>query len=314
MAETWNTESGLNYIAYVYGNPLADIMLNVPYFLKQKDSVVDEVPSYFNFVDRNNQMSLYNNPYTIGFGVVLPNDFRLPSIEDYNNMFEYQNAFSEQLIGEPIYIIPDEGVELNIEYINPEEADITSDGTSKTASVTIQIPKEFFGDIYLSYNKIIKYLDTTDGADDFYYSYEITIPDNKDVCVAILNIEALRKLSDYLNRYKAAHTIDISANDNCLITGYHSEEETLLYIPVPAYSSWHVFIDNKEYSLNSKQSSYGGLLLTVPSGDHNIKIIYGSRYTPLIYWPYLVSFISIILIVIIKRKTKDTHQKKRRSE
>ena len=311
LAETWNTESGLNYIAYVYGNPLADIMLNIPYFLKQKDSVVDEVPSYFNFVDRNNQMSLYNNPYTIGFGVVLPNDFRLPSIEDYNNMFEYQNAFSEQLIGEPIYIIPDEGVDINIEYINPDETDKASNSTSKQASVTIQIPKEFFGDIYLSYNKIIKYLDTTDGADDFYYSSEINIHNNNNnICVAILDTEAFHKLSDYLNNYKAAHTIDISANDNCLRTDYHSDEDIQLYIPVPAYKSWHVYIDKKEFNVNSDSYSYyGGLFLTVPSGNHKVEVIYGSRNSLLTYWPYLISLISIIILIMIKRINKNQHKK-----
>lgn len=314
LAEIWNTEAGKNYISYSYGNPLADIMLNVPYFLKEKDAVIDLVPSYFSFVDRQNQVALYNDPNVPGFGVLLPKEFKFPSIDDYRNMFEYQNAFSEQLIGEPIYIIPNKGIDTDIEYINNEEDSETFDSKYNTANVTIEVSDEISGDIYLSSNNIIKYLGTTDGSRSTLYSSEVKDHGKKDICAAILDTGALERLSKYLKNYRTERSIDISVKDNLIQTGYNSTEDSLLYIPVPSFRAWNIYIDGKKYTNgNNPSADFGGMIVNIPSGNHTIEIIYGSKNSILTYWPYLISLLSILIIIFINQKHKQSI-KKRRSE
>ena len=73
--------------------------------MKQSDTY-----SYMKEIDNINNISLYENPYNVGFGFLIRNDSELINMNNdlsngktYNSYVELQNDFSNKLVGEDLY-------------------------------------------------------------------------------------------------------------------------------------------------------------------------------------------------------------------
>lgn len=301
ISKTWNIENHLNASTYTYGNPLADIMINVSYFIKLKTSTKDKVPTYYSFVETSGAISLYNNPYTIGLGIVLPEDFKFVSPTAYSNPFEYQNQISTQLIGKPLYVTPDKGV--NVRLKKPDSEEYNSDSNSeniKNNIVIVNLSEELSGDFYITWeNGYIVYLGTSKAGEESAFASSTTIEDESEYFITKLDIDTYKELAKHLYESRIDRHVDFTTNANKISSDIQSEENVQIYIPVPAYSNWRLYIDNNETALSQNENiDIGGIIFSVPAGNHHIELVYETHQDYISYISDIITLISISLVAI----------------
>lgn len=292
LAESFNIYCSHNNIEYRYGNPLADMFLNNKYFFLVKKDRFNNVPSYFKEIDRNRKVVLYENPYVLNEGVSFSNEMIniLSHIDqsNFDNCFEYQNEICRTLIGENLYTIV--------------KADISIDGiTNKEAYISLTLPDNIRGDIFISINDYIQFAQSTNviytdvikttvllnslskKASDF--TNEDII---KSIRIASLNPDALKKLKQSLY-----NNVIETGNPNDITINYKDSEYLQIYSPIPASNNW---VSLSQMDLPPENSLFHGLI--IPLSENNNEIRISDSLSPTISKYYLISVFTFIGIVI----------------
>ncbi len=302
LSRTWGLEYHVNACSYTSGNPLADIMINVPYFIKLKTSTKDKVPTYYSFIETVGAISLYNNPYTVGLGIVLPEDFQFQPPDDYLNSFEYQNHISMQLIGKPLYITPKNGITVRLKKTDSEKNISNSDSENKNQNIAIiNISEELSGDFFITWEKgYIIYLGTSKSGEESAFASSTTIQDEDEYFITKLDTNTLIELYEYLHKQYTERHVNFITYKNKISSDIQSEDIVQIYIPVPYYSNWRLYIDNIETPLSQKEcNNIGGLLFTVPAGNHHIELVYETHRDYITYISIIISLMSISITIVL---------------
>ncbi|SNU07820.1 Uncharacterized membrane protein YfhO [Lachnospiraceae bacterium] len=293
----WNVISHANNVEYLAGNPLSNIMLGEKYFFLEDNSGDVHFPSYYVQKDRIGDIVLYEDPYVNTGLNVFPDTFSEIDIDDYENVFDYQNTISGMLIDSELYTIIDPQIDL----LNKQNEESTF--------VDIFIPKDIKGDIYLSYDNSLEYLGKADGKslNELFTLIKFKdTPENerKDkITIAVLNEEALSELSEKLKEYQIT---DYKVDDNIITINTDSLTNGNIYISLPKYQSWKAYLDDSECAIDKR---FGGMSVKVPAGKHTVKIIYNKQnnYPGIII--SIVFILGLVLFTVMERnKTKRDKQ------
>lgn len=308
LVDYWASTSGMNIVNYGAGNPMSNIMLNVPYFFNNIYSDETEEPGYFKNVDELSNIILYKDPYVVGSGIFFDDNLDIDiDKENFDNQFEFQNYISNKLVGQNLYEVVEFTKDESL--LDEEHSYILMQETDEDLATPLRIctSADISGIIYLQYDDVINYLgEAEEGTPD---EYDIVVHEHYEnlthiedfVSIGVLNIDTLQKLSDYINTTRIQ---DLNADD-AIITGTSDKENSgTLYIPLPNYSNWHVFIDDKEVE---KLDYMNGIGIHIPEGKHNIKVVYEKEANTV---PYLISLIFILLFITFCIIDNKKHSKK----
>ena len=305
---TYNLPVGLNSMDYHGGNPLADIMLNIKYHIEDIND--ESAYSTYNKIFTYNNYNVYENPYYVSMGMVFENKNKIKEVDikDYNeddsrDSIDYQNDFIEAMGSSPIYKkIPCE------HYINGSEYDNTKnyyyfgeiynfkkDNTKeqKYVPVYIKINDKINGKIYASVGENVYFIgEVTESNHELMIDYpleSVTENDNFTPIIAILDEDNLRLLHDHLSENILT---DLSEDGKNIYAKLNSKKDGTLYISLPYYDSWDIYIDNK---LVEKERFLGGIGVDITKGTHTLQMCYqptGARTG------IIISTITLFLIII----------------
>ena len=223
------------------------------------------------------------------------NKLSLLDQSDYDNCFEYQNEICNTIIGESLYTIVD--------------ADISVDGiTKKEAYISIILPDDIRGDIFISVNDSIQFAQSTNvnytdiiktsvllnsvskKASDF--TNEDII---KSIRIAYLNPDALEMLKQslYKNVTEAGNPNDITINSE-------GSENLEVYLPLPSSNNW---ISLSQSGLLPEDSLFHGLIIPLSDNNREIKISNStSKVMPKYYLISIFTFIGIVIFCFVKKR------------
>ena len=288
LANNWGMEQGVNYLIYGIGNPLSDIILNNRYFFINSNYMEGVIPTYLRKIDSKSFVSLYENPYGTGVGIVVPVSTKDMDFRKCENLFEFQNEFAEELVGKTLYEIIDPA-----EY----EAFVSED----KGSISLNIYSEdLSGDYFAAYCNRIVYMGNTDGEEPLYNTAFRLTSDEKRVImspevldnirVARLNVDTLEALSTYF----AEHSMTNVVVDGYKIAGdIDLDEEGYVYIPIPSTDGWDIKVDGR---VVERETVLSGIGVKVSSGKHDIELVKKTSYS---FKPYILSVISLVILVCI---------------
>ncbi|SEQ80780.1 Uncharacterized membrane protein YfhO [Lachnospiraceae bacterium NE2001] len=314
----YNLAVGTNNLNYYGGNPLSNMMLGVRYHIADKGDISPY--SVYGKAEDFEDYEIYENPNYVGFGFVVDvkdnidinatktstesDDSILElvgNVSDYENPFEYQNAISKALGGNDIYL-----------DIPCEELDESKEYDEESFFVVAPESYEFSGDVY---RNLLFHLGGsqcgnvyTYTKDEIYFIGFVT-PDNRDVYfnytakelaemnnsphVAILDTEALAQLHDIL----AADSLkNVDYINNSITATLDSSKEGMLYISLPYYESWDIYIDDEKVE---KTRFLGGIGVPITTGNHTLKMKYHTAGVT----PGLIITLITLLLVLIRQGT-----------
>ena len=107
MYTKYNIYHSLNTIYYGTGNPFADMMMHTKYHMA--DAYNGNAQTWYPNVATVNNMNVYENPYYLPLGFMTDSDTTAKltqwdtSKATYRDLFDYQNAFSQQITGKDFY-------------------------------------------------------------------------------------------------------------------------------------------------------------------------------------------------------------------
>ncbi len=315
LLDYWNVYcEDNNNVEYLYGNPLANIMLGERYFFYDKDHFNPNIPHYFEELDNEEMVTLYTDPNVSGKSLLINTDSL--KIKSGKNPFEQQNDISNQLVGASIYD--------NIDAV----VSVSQSGGNGEYSVCADIPEGIVGDIYIEHNNYIQYLGYTDGSEEksFYKNVNIDpglleetnsvyVPDKADesmlkeyadshISVATVNTNVLEQLKGALSEYAVTKA---EAGADYLSIEADIKEPGDYYVPIPDYQEWHIQIDGIEvHRGNEYKSEMGGMMIKLPVGKHIIKMEYKKPGITLYYIISVISAIGISVTAFLM-KHKDKH-------
>ena len=275
IAKSFNLECSTNSIQYGAGNPLADLFLNNKYFFFTKNKNLANAPSYFDFIESSRNVSMYQNHYVSGNGLLIPEQIadKLDDISysDYDDCFEYQNEICRLLVDKNLYNnITDE-----IGF------DIISSSEGGDIALELNIPEYITGDIFLSNNGKIFFITNKTEKEPDTRSINVYIsPADKRICdytideilqyveIGQVNSEALQLLGEYSKENCA---INISGEPNRIYVHYSSDYDGIVYIPIPYSESYNAH-STSDNTPEEKTSILGGLAITIHRNEHELSI------------------------------------------
>ena len=288
----YNLVTGLNNLNYYCGNPLADMMLGVRFHLVDEDCTSPY--SIYDQIDNTDGLTLYENPYYISFGFVIPKNISndVSSINsydmtnnEYSNPFEYQNYLSKQLGGNDIYKYISSSI-----YIDPE---IFTNDEEEYQTIQFKLDENVYGNIYTCTGADIYYIGTADREHrELVFNY--TIQELEDMnytpIVAVQLDEEIKNLSEILSKDKLTN---VTYKDDQISGTLDSKQDGTLYISLPYYDTWEIQIDGKEVE---KTRFMGGIGVEITSGSH----ILSMKYRPAgIYLGIIISGITLIILLVV---------------
>lgn len=318
---TYNVKTNLNNCNYNSGNPLADMMLHVKYQIKY---VYDDTAySIYDKVYQHNEFSLYENPYALGLGFSIPNVSATDERINPNkyNAFIYQNMLCEYLGGNDIYNT------LDIEEYTPTEDGSYDENknlftfgesyeyenlnttTDNYRQVYIHIDNNISGYVYADVGTFLYCLGKADENNhDFSIDYPVdSITSDFKPSIAILNEDNLKALHDSL---KPGELQNLTNNGRKITGSFTASNDGALYISIPYYKGWTIYIDGQEIE---KQRFLGGMGVNVTAGEHKLEM----KYTPPgMYSGIIISVSTLLLLItnsIIKSKFKEKKKRKTNS-
>ena len=311
----FNTPAGTNSILYSQGNPLANMLLSVRYFITSMYNDYIEVPSFYNELYSGNGITLYENQYALSPGVFWSSKNNPYMVEnDYSKTLDaikFQNEISNSVISKDLYnIIPTENID-NHDTTSSDTIGIEVDieeSTSSTTNLNVYIPENLSGYVYISYANKIYYLgNTKEGSAD---TLEIDFGDDyipEDIyftTIGILNVDNMIELYDTLSK----HTMtNVTYGYNTIEGSITTPESGMVFLSIPAYKSWEAFVDNIPVECGKFM---GGLGIPITdAGDHTIKLVYhtaGLKEGIFISSIGLIIFIIYILLITYHRKKSNT--------
>lgn len=257
LAKAFNIRCENNNIIYGCGNPLADLFLNNKYYFEIKTSIYD-IPSYFEKLEEKRRVIMYQNHYVNHYGISFSPDtaniISSMSPKEYSDCFDYQNAITNTLINESLYIKPSHSPSL----------EITNISYNNEVSLRISIPDECKGDIFLSYNGYIQFLTNTNNSKYnsivdtviFVNNEDCRLPITEenlanDVQIACLNIDTVDNLNTYI---ETISDVKIIGNPSNISIDTENSNNKSVYIPVPT----NISLNNKSATM---QKALGGFIV-----------------------------------------------------
>ena len=314
MTRLWGINASANTIAYLSGNPLADLMMHVKYqFVNTNDSEYGQ-SSIYKLIDEQNNMQLYENPYYLPVGFVTDpkvQEWIDSDIENYYSFMDYQNGFSQAVCGKNVY------KELNPEaddtdtYINTTLDDSVI-LNSKNINVEINLNEKYQGKIYIFYSSRMAYVGDTANSDDNHFDIVLhdvaTSGEDFDMTIfmGILDEDVLNEMHSILGE----SSLQNIQKTNTYFTGdIDVKNSGILYLSLPNYSSMKTYIDGKEVPHFDYLKATG---INIEKGSHTVKVegSLGNYYVGVI-----ISIIALIFIIIynllirkISRKTPESNE------
>lgn len=306
LSKEWNGNAGINIINYYMGNPLANIMLNEKYFFKDMYTVEMPAPIYMTKKEEISNISLYEDSYTSDFGLCIPSSLSMKDRLDYENGFEYQNTFVNNLTGSDLYTIID--MTTDVDKLDEDHSYILMSEIDEERLCTLQInpAKDISGDLYIFFDNSISYLGEDKAGENNSYEVDVHLKTyeaenlHKYFKVAVLNKEAHEKISSFFKEHKLSN---LSINNNTISGTYNESSSSTIFYALPASDAWVAYIDG-----NKSKTKYfmGGIGVDVPAGEHEIKLVYETSSDP---FPYILSliFITLFIAFIIYKNYKTKH-------
>ncbi|SEQ18020.1 Uncharacterized membrane protein YfhO [Lachnospiraceae bacterium NE2001] len=311
----WGIYASSNSVAYLSGNPIADLMLHVKYqFVNSNDSEYRN-SSIYKLIDEHNNMKLYENQYYLPVGFMVKPEMQEwvdSDIESYYSFLNYQNGLSQAICGKDIYT-----------EINPEDDDsntnisTTLDDSnilnSKNLNVEINLNKKYQGKIYIFYNSRMNYVGET--MENQNNHFDITLHDfmmegeevNMNLFLGILNEDVLEEMHSVLAE---SSMYDIQKERTYFTGKIDVKNSGIMYLSLPNYSNMKIYVDGKETPHFKYLKSTG---INIDEGTHTIKVegTLGNYYVGVIV--SLVALIIIILYCILMKKISKKEDKSNNS-
>lgn len=309
----YNLSASNNVLDYSNGNPLADMMLGVKYHIEDMND--DSAYSIYNNILNYGHYNLYENPNYVSFGFLVQNDNTINSItlpnNDNNNAFEYQNKISEAIINKDIYTSIQCNLYTNDKEYNSSETyytygDIYTTQNAKTDNeayvpVRFLIGDNINGNVYICMNNTIFFLGPVNEDNrELSIDYPLDLVNKPDFTpyIAVLNEDTLASLHNELANNKMEN---IKLDNNTITGNINCNNSGALYLSLPYYDSWKIYIDGKEMN---KERFMGGIGVPITSGEHTIKMIYYPRGVAL---GTLISIITILILLVYGFYLKKGH-------
>ena len=264
----YNVASGSNIMDYNSGNPLADMMFDVRYHIE--DSLDESSYSPYNKVFSYNNYNLYENPNYLSLGVVIPENDEISKINitkiNGDEAFEYQNKIVNALGGNDIYerieckpfkegdeMAPDTSVFYIGESYEYQEINTTK---NEYVPIYIKLSDKIEGNIYASVNGTIYCIGKVDKDNhDLTLDYNTEQVMKKDFSpsIALYKEENLKELHNKLSENLMT---DITEDGRTINGKVDSAISGTLYLSLPYYESWQIFIDDEPVT---KSKFMGGI-------------------------------------------------------
>lgn len=280
LVKTWCIYTGINFISYEIGNPLANMILNMQYNFS--DSYSFDSASVMEQIDSAGNIELYKNPTALSLGILMEDslvDWE-QAANDIQNPFEYQNSFSQELIAKDIYesVKLEENPENITEHTSYLMLDISSfeDEDSKLVPAKIYIGSDVSGDIYLDWYRYLFYIGTAEeGKQDEFYIDLPKVDEMKEqsytLSIACFNENNFNELYNYL---KPGIMTNIETGSSTISGDVTADSEKMLFLSLPNYkNSWNAYVDGNEVSI---QDFLGGMGIPVGPGTHHIELKYST--------------------------------------
>ena len=301
---------GTNTNSYIDGNPLADMMLHVKYHVKNKNE--NTVSSIYPQILQQNELSVYENNHYLPLGMVIekPEEIKKLNQANYKDAFDFQNDITASICGKNIY----KKLNCSEESASDASTDATfvmeqaySEKNSNTSTtdyipVVIKIKNNNQGRLYLYNSDTLYYTGTVSESND---TFQISIPieENNEIKphIAILDDNAINELYNVLSENTMEN---VHNKGNVIEADIDSSKSGMLYISLPYYEGWSIYIDN---TLVEKERFMGGIGVPINSGKHIIRMEYHSPGAKPGACISLITIFSIAIIYIINTTKKKQH-------
>ena len=309
-----------NNIGYELSNPLSDLFLNVRYHIINQYFKVDQTYTFMNKIDEINNISLYENPYNVGFGFLIKDDNALLEINDklengnytYDTYIDFHDEIAMKLTGQPLY----EQIEFDTdpEKINndPNATFVMSDYSNYVegdpdsfVTVCIGIGANLKGDFYLNYGYFTHIASKTSDKQEIIYlqmdadQYEFYL--GNTFYLVRMNEDTMQKIHDILSD---SVLYDVHDEGNDIVGSIDASADGIIYVSLPYKDDYKVYIDDREVEI---QSLFAGIGIPVKAGSHKICIRYihkGLKAGIVISIATLIFFIAFMMFIRMTGKRK----------
>ena len=311
----FNIDAQGNSITYK-GNPLADMMLKVKYNIENTNE--DTSYSLYPTIFKENEYALHENPNYISLGFVMPDTEILRNLnkDDYNDSYDFQNTFSKAVGSDKIYTKiscekKTDSTDENSTYFTNEDIYEHEEGNTKIKKylpTNIHLSEDYNGTLFVEYDDTIYLIGSISEANrDTAYDYPLDDdenPENFKPNLAIYNPDSITKLHDILDKNKLTK---VKKNGNRIEAELNSDQDGMLYISLPYYEGWTIYVDGQKVE---KEHFLGGMGVKVTSGNHTISMKYISPYSiPGIAISSLTALIIMICGIIRVKKNQNLIEK-----
>lgn len=303
LSHYFNIRTGSNAIEYSQGNPLANLMYSVKYFITSDFNDYVELPSYFDQITKEGDVTLYENKLYLEPGILIPGNGEYISYETIDtDAIEYQNRITNNYISKNLYDVLDRNSgEVSFEYD-------TEESLEDFTNVNITTSEDVEGYTYVSYNTVIYFLGTSTLGEKDEFDMDLgTFYDKSDMefnslTVGILNLDNLTELHDYLAQ---STMTDMNYGFNTITGNINAYTDGTIYLSLPAYPTWEVYVDGQK---TDWIKFMGGLGIPVTTGNHSIKLVY---HTLGLKEGMIISGVSVLILlgyIFISKKKRHSDE------
>ncbi|MBR6258436.1 MAG: YfhO family protein, partial [Lachnospiraceae bacterium] len=305
----WNLLTATNYIYYLGGNPLADMMLHVKYHIT--NNYVENSWSHYDVIDRINNLTLHENPYYLPLGIFFTDTEEIRkwnsgTPDNYKdehgiNPLLYQNAFMHAMGYNDLYqmIEPETDPASLTEDFKDDKTYIMTDQSDYMAGISNEVPvwvytaKDVEGDIFVSYNNMILYIGTAEKGKANEFTFTMQIGDegaeNYYIRLATVNYDELDKLHKEL---ESTVMTDIQTHSSTITGIINTPDNGFVYLSLPDMPGWQCYVDGAPVDHVNFLSGIG---IPVTVGEHELQI----RYTPRGMWTGILISVGALILIIL---------------
>ncbi len=350
-----NILSYKNNIQYNNGNILADEFLNVKAIAYDPFVCSDQVPIYMNKAAQSGRVTMYESPYSLAIGFNIPDKISISdlNIKTSKNVCDYHNSIFNRITNKDIYTLyklhrqakntddsnnTDSQITwklANTSYIyensylkenNYFEYSVNHDRlgfrsiTSNNTIITIHIPKEISGDIYIGNRRFIRYIASCDENNtldiDLPFAYYVIPGKTEMECMEeqlqLYDIAVLNEgtLSDFYKTLKDGCIKNINVEGTTISGDINITEPGTIYFSLPKLDGFSAYIDGKRVDTVEYFGALG--VPATDTGEHHIELRYkvdGFTEGIIISLSGIVIFIIVLTIQRKLSKQKDKNRK-----
>lgn len=304
------------YVTNYLGSTLVtNSLFNVKYVMAER-----KLP-YYNLVDTNKNINLYENNYYLPFMFMVNNkieNLELVTRDAFNNqnkILNYMTNTDDNVFVPNTFDVKLNNLELNedIEKYKQYDKILSSKDSSMNFKINVENDGILYAYISSDYNKKVDILlngeSIIDTENQNSYRYNILELGNYSkgdtVDLEIILLEDSLKIDDYkfytLNEETFKQKIDLLKNNDSLkiekFEGNYikgkinvSKDDEILYTSIPIDKGWHIYIDGNEVYYDTLLNTFIGVTLDV--GEHEIEFEYIPRG---ISSGLMISMISLVM-------------------